>query len=45
MLDFAAFHKIEPILEKFPLSEKGIEEAMGKLESGSMRYRGVLIPQ
>lgn len=45
MLDFAALHGIAPIVEKFPLSEKGIEEAMEKLESGKMRFRGVLVPQ
>ena len=45
MLEFAALHKISPIVEKFPLTEKGLEEAMDKLADGSMRYRGVLIPQ
>jgi D-arabinose 1-dehydrogenase-like Zn-dependent alcohol dehydrogenase len=45
MLEFAALHKIAPITEKFPLTEKGLEEAMDKLANGSMRYRGVLIPQ
>lgn len=45
MLEFAALHKIAPIVERFPMTAKGIEEAMGKLENGSMRYRGVLIPE
>ncbi len=45
MLDFAALHKIEPIMEKFPMTEKGITEAMDKLDKGEMRYRGVLIPE
>ncbi|WPH01603.1 Hypothetical protein R9X50_00445100 [Acrodontium crateriforme] len=45
MLDFAALHKIAPIVEKFPMTEEGITEAMTKLENGEMRYRGVLIPQ
>ncbi|KAK5115310.1 hypothetical protein LTR62_001510 [Meristemomyces frigidus] len=45
MLAFAAQHKIEPILEKFPMTKAGIEEAMAKLEKGDMRYRAVLIPQ
>ena len=45
MLEFAALHGIKPILETFPMTEKGIEEAMEKLNNGSMRYRGVLIPQ
>lgn len=42
MLDFAARHQIEPIVEEFPMTLEGIEEAMGKLERGEMRYRGVL---
>lgn len=45
MLEFAALHKIAPIMEKFPLTEKGLEEAMDKLADGSMRYRGVLVPE
>lgn len=45
MLDFSALHKIEPILEKFPMSVEGITQAMDKLNDGGMRYRGVLIPQ
>ena len=45
MLDFAALHKIAPIVEKFPMTKEGITEAMEKLNNGEMRYRGVLIPQ
>jgi D-arabinose 1-dehydrogenase-like Zn-dependent alcohol dehydrogenase len=45
MLAFAALHNIKPIVMKFPMSEEGIEEAMGTLRDGKMRYRGVLIPQ
>ncbi|CBY01310.1 hypothetical protein IAQ61_003135 [Plenodomus lingam] len=45
MLEFAALHKIRPITMEFPLSEEGIEEAMGTLREGKMRYRGVLKPQ
>lgn len=45
MLEFAAHHKIEPILERFPLNEKGINDALKKLNDGDMRYRGVLIPE
>lgn len=45
MLAFAALHNIKPIIMKFPLNENGIEEAMGTLRDGKMRYRGVLIPQ
>jgi D-arabinose 1-dehydrogenase-like Zn-dependent alcohol dehydrogenase len=43
LLAFAALHQIRPIVEKFPMSTEGIEESMRKLESGEMRYRGVLV--
>ncbi|KAK8057029.1 hypothetical protein PG996_010966 [Apiospora saccharicola] len=43
MLDFAAHHRIEPIVEKFPMSEEGIKTALGKLEKGDVHYRAVLI--
>lgn len=43
MLDFAALHKIEPIVEKFPMTVDGVTEAMHRLEEGDMRYRGVLV--
>lgn len=45
MLAFAARHAIHPIIQTFPLNEKGIEEAFGVLESGKMRYRGVLVAE
>jgi D-arabinose 1-dehydrogenase-like Zn-dependent alcohol dehydrogenase len=45
MLDFAALHKIEPMLEKYPMTEEGITEAMEKLDKGDVRYRAVLLPQ
>ncbi|KAI0597787.1 GroES-like protein [Biscogniauxia sp. FL1348] len=44
MLDFAALHKIEPVVETFPLSEEGIKEAMDKLGRGKMHFRAVLKP-
>ncbi|KAH7130241.1 chaperonin 10-like protein [Dendryphion nanum] len=44
MLEFAAQHKIKPILMEFPLSEEGITKAMTTLNEGNMRYRGVLVP-
>lgn len=43
MLQFAATHKIKPIIQKFSLSVDGITEAYGALESGTIRYRGVLV--
>ncbi|KAI5359067.1 putative alcohol dehydrogenase, zinc-type, GroES-like superfamily, NAD(P)-binding domain superfamily [Septoria linicola] len=45
MLEFAALHKIEPIMEKFPMNEKAINEAMDKLNDGNIRYRGVFVPE
>lgn len=45
MLEFAAHHKIVPMIEKFEMSVEGIETAMKKLEEGKMRYRGVLVAQ
>ena len=45
MLDFAARHGVRPIIEQFPMTADGISEAMEKLASGKMRYRGVLIAQ
>ncbi|KAJ6625778.1 chaperonin 10-like protein [Mycena sp. CBHHK59/15] len=43
MLDFVAFHKIQPIIERFPMTKSGVEEGMAKLRDGKMRYRGVLV--
>jgi D-arabinose 1-dehydrogenase-like Zn-dependent alcohol dehydrogenase len=45
MLEFAALHEIKPIIQKFPMSVEGIEDAMSTLRDGKMRYRGVLMPQ
>jgi D-arabinose 1-dehydrogenase-like Zn-dependent alcohol dehydrogenase len=45
MLAFAALHNIKPIIEKFPMTQVGITEAMKKLEEGHMRYRGVVVAQ
>lgn len=44
MLEFSAKHAIKPIVQEFPMTEQGIEEAMSTLRDGKMRYRGVLIP-
>jgi len=41
-LQFAAFHGIKPIVEKFDLNTGSIEEAIEKLENGQIRYRAVL---
>jgi D-arabinose 1-dehydrogenase-like Zn-dependent alcohol dehydrogenase len=42
MLEFAGRHKVRPIIEEFPMSLEGINEALERLEKGRMRYRGVL---
>ncbi len=44
MLEFAALHQIKPIVEKFPMTEEGIKQAMDKLDRGEVYYRAVLVP-
>ncbi|KAJ7098497.1 chaperonin 10-like protein [Mycena belliarum] len=43
MLDFAARHRIQPVIERFPMTKSGIDEGMAKLREGKMRYRAVLV--
>ncbi|KAI6882791.1 GroES-like protein [Hortaea werneckii] len=43
MLDFVARHKIRPWTEEFPMTSEGVSKAFKRLESGEMRYRGVLV--
>ncbi|TVY82724.1 NADP-dependent alcohol dehydrogenase C [Lachnellula suecica] len=43
MLVFSAHHQITPTIEKFEFSEEGFAEAVAKLKSGKLRYRGVLV--
>ncbi|KAH8175447.1 zinc-binding dehydrogenase domain-containing protein [Sarocladium implicatum] len=43
MLAFAAEHDVKPLIEKFPMTQSGVTEAMQKLRNGKMRYRGVLV--
>ena len=45
MLRFAAVHGIRPIIETFPLTKEGVEQAFEHLSEGKMRYRGVLVAQ
>jgi D-arabinose 1-dehydrogenase-like Zn-dependent alcohol dehydrogenase len=45
MLAFAALHNVKPTIECFPLNKAGIEKGFEKLQSGKMRYRGVLVAQ
>jgi D-arabinose 1-dehydrogenase-like Zn-dependent alcohol dehydrogenase len=43
MMDFVAKHGIRPQIEKFPMTQKGVTDAMQKLKDGKMRYRGVVV--
>jgi len=42
MLSFVDGSGMQPWLEEFEMTEKGLEEAFGRLEKGKMRFRGVL---
>ncbi|KAL9110373.1 MAG: hypothetical protein Q9227_005104 [Pyrenula ochraceoflavens] len=44
MFDFASRNNVRPMINKFPMTEQGITEAMEALNEGKMRYRGVLVP-
>ncbi|KAG8404913.1 hypothetical protein J3459_017891 [Metarhizium acridum] len=44
MLQFAASHDIKPVIETFPMDEKGITEAIDRLERGQIHFRAVLVP-
>jgi D-arabinose 1-dehydrogenase-like Zn-dependent alcohol dehydrogenase len=43
MLEFAARHGIAPVVEKFPMTEAGIKDAMDRLEAGDVQFRAVLM--
>ncbi|KAJ9145040.1 NADP-dependent alcohol dehydrogenase [Pleurostoma richardsiae] len=43
MLAFSAKHGVKPRIQKFPMTQAGVTEAMQKLRDGKMRYRGVLV--
>lgn len=43
MLAFAASNDVKPWVEQFELSEKGIADAIDKLNGNKMRYRAVLV--
>lgn len=45
MLKFCALHNITPQIEKFPLNETGMTDAMARLVKGDVRYRAVLVAQ
>jgi D-arabinose 1-dehydrogenase-like Zn-dependent alcohol dehydrogenase len=43
MLNFAAHNHIHPVVEKFDFTEQGFAQALEKLNTGKLRYRGVLV--
>ncbi|KAM3541305.1 putative formaldehyde dehydrogenase AdhA [Beauveria bassiana] len=43
MLEFASLHSVLPMIETFPFTKDGIDEAMEKLRQGRMRYRAVVV--
>ncbi|KAJ6498880.1 putative NADP-dependent alcohol dehydrogenase C 2 [Mycena sanguinolenta] len=43
MFEFALRNRVAPVIEKFPLTRRGVEEGMRWLREGKMRYRGVLV--
>lgn len=45
MLDFAAYHEIKPVLQKWPLTVQGIKEAFKRLDENTMRYRAVVVAE
>lgn len=45
MLSFAAVHGVRPVIEKFPMTEEGIKDALDKLDKGQVQYRAVLVPE
>ncbi|OTB05525.1 hypothetical protein M426DRAFT_319796 [Hypoxylon sp. CI-4A] len=45
MLEFAALHKIKPVVQLFPMTEAGIKEAMDKLDQGQVYFRAVIKPE
>ena len=43
MLRFAALHGVKPAVETFDFTEEGFADALAKLKSGKLRYKGVLV--
>jgi len=41
-MTFAARHNIRPWIQEFPMTAEGLVQAFAALESGKIRYRGVL---
>ncbi|ATY60957.1 NADP-dependent alcohol dehydrogenase [Cordyceps militaris] len=45
MLAFAARHAIKPVTETFPMTERGVREALDRLHRGEVHFRAVLVPE
>jgi D-arabinose 1-dehydrogenase-like Zn-dependent alcohol dehydrogenase len=42
MLQFCAKNNLAPVIERFPLSNEGVQEAIEALSTQSIRYKAVL---
>jgi D-arabinose 1-dehydrogenase-like Zn-dependent alcohol dehydrogenase len=42
MMDFAVRHGVRPQIQKWPMTQQGVTDAMQTLKDGKMRYRGVV---
>ncbi|GAB7358763.1 hypothetical protein MBLNU230_g3990t1 [Neophaeotheca triangularis] len=45
MIQFSAQHGIKPVIQKYPMTEQGITQAMDDLDGGKVHFRAVLIPE
>ena len=45
MLRLAAAHNVKPIVQEFPMTQRGLMDAFAALEAGTVRYRAVLVAQ
>ncbi|KAI0030878.1 chaperonin 10-like protein [Vararia minispora EC-137] len=45
LLSFAATHNVKPIVQEFPMTQKGLSDAFAALDAGTVRYRAVLVAQ
>lgn len=45
MMEFASRHGIKPWVEEFPMNNEGLSAAFRRLETGGMRFRGVLVQE
>lgn len=43
MFNFCVRHDIRPIIEEFPMTEKGLNDAVAAVQAGKIHYRAVAI--